>query len=66
MKMIFKYIVYGVLLGTVAFVAFEIAHELATMERGYEAIGGEIFVPFLVLFGRNIWKAMKVTNQAKN
>lgn len=58
MKKIFKYIVYGVLLGTVALVAFEIAHDLATMERGYEAIGGEIFVPFLVLFGKDIWKAM--------
>lgn len=58
MKKIFKYIGYGVLLGTVALVGFEIAHDLATMERGYEAIGGEIFVPFLVLFGRDIWKAM--------
>ncbi len=58
MKKIFKYIGYGVLLGTVALVAFEIAHELATMERGYDAIGGEIFVPFLVLFGKGIWKAM--------
>ena len=60
MKKIFKYIVYGVLLGTVALVAFAIAHELATMERGYDAIGGEIFIPFLVLFGKDIWKAMKV------
>ena len=60
MKEIIKYIGYGVLLGTVALVAFEIAHELATMERGYEAIGGEIFVPFLVLLGKDIWKAMKV------
>lgn len=58
MKKIFKYIVYGVLLGTVALIAFEIAHDLATMERGYDAIGGEIFVPFLVLFGKDIWKAM--------
>ena len=60
MKEIIKYIGYGVLLGTVALVAFAIAHELATMERGYDAIGGEIFVPFLVLLGKDIWKAMKV------
>lgn len=60
MKEIIKYIGYGVLLGTVALVAFEIAHDLATLERGYDAIGGEIFIPFLVLLGKDIWKAMKV------
>lgn len=55
MKKIFKYIA----ICTVALVAYAIAHELATMERGYEAIGGEIFIPFIVLLAKPMWKMIK-------
>ena len=64
MKKVSKYITYGVLLGAVAIFAYAIAHSLGTAERGYEAIGGEIFVPFLVIFGKDIWKALFVPMKA--
>lgn len=41
---------------TVAIVSYQIAHKLGTAERGYEAVGGEIFVPFLVFFAKDIFK----------
>lgn len=45
-----------VLILAVAIIAYILAHKAATVERGYEAIGGEIFVPFLVIFAKGIWE----------
>ena len=33
-----------------------LAHKIATAERGYEAIGGEILTPLLVIFAEEIWE----------
>jgi hypothetical protein len=49
----------GILLGVAALVAFDIAHQIGTVERGYEAIGGEIFIPFLIVFAPAIWQEIK-------
>ena len=41
----------AVLLTIITILAYEYCHHLATIERGYEAIGGEIFafcIPFVV------------------
>lgn len=54
-----KKIIKGVLLGVAALVAFDIAHQIGTIERGYEAIGGEIFIPFLIVFAPAIWNEIK-------
>ena len=43
----------------VAIVAFIIAHKAGTAERGYKAIGGEIIVPFLIIFAKDIWEMIK-------
>lgn len=66
MKKIFRFIIHNrkniikaIVIGTVAIVAYEIAHHFATIERGYEAIGGEIFVPFLIIFAEDIWGMFK-------
>lgn len=55
-KRYWKAIIKTVLLVTVSVVAYNIAHEIGTAERGYEAVGGEIFVPFFVFFAKDIWK----------
>ena len=48
-------------LGMTAFVvmAYIVAHNYATGERGYEAVGGEIFVPLLIIFAEDIWEILK-------
>ena len=51
-----KAIIKWVAIAIVAVVAFQIAHNVATAERGYEAIGGEMFAPLLVIFAKDIWK----------
>jgi hypothetical protein len=51
-----KKIVKGLLIGALAVVSFAVAHKLGTMERGYDAIGGELLVPLLVIFGKDIFK----------
>ena len=51
-----KAIIKWVAIVTVAIVAYKLAHNAATNERGYEAIGGEIFVPLLVIFAKDIFK----------
>lgn len=43
-------------------VAFVVLHKLATIERGYKAIGGEIFmflIPFFVWVAPEIKKSIK-------
>lgn len=42
----------------VAVVAYQIAHKAGTAERGYEAVGGEIFIPLLVIFAKPILKTI--------
>lgn len=44
-----------------AVVAFMLAHYLGTMERGYEAIGGEMLVPLVIVFVACFWKEIKET-----
>lgn len=59
-KAIIKYAVILVL----ALVAYIIAHKAGTAERGYEAVGGEIFIPFLVIFAEDIWGILKAPFEA--
>ncbi len=54
-----KTIIKTLAVGTVAVVLYAIAHKVGTMQRGYEAIGGEIFIPFLVIFAKDIWEMIK-------
>ena len=51
-----KAIIKGVLTVVISIVAYQVAHKLGTAERGYEAVGGEIFIPFLVIFAKDIFK----------
>ena len=43
----------------VAVIAYILAHKAGTTERGYEAVGGEIFVPLLIIFAEDIWEIIK-------
>ena len=54
-KTIFK----GLLIAIVAIVVFEVLHGIATSQRGYKAIGGEIIIPFLIIFAQDIWEMIK-------
>lgn len=57
-------IIKAVLTGSLAIVAYILAHKAGTAERGYEAIGGEIFVPFLIIFAEDIWEMLKAPFKA--
>ena len=46
--------IFGVAVG-----AYVLAHKAGTAERGYEAIGGEIFIPLLIIFAEDIWNILK-------
>ena len=50
-----KAILKSVLVAAAAVIAFEMAHNYATMNRGYVAYGGEIFLPMLIIFAKPIW-----------
>ena len=54
-----KAILKNTLILAVAIALYILAHKAGTAERRYEAIGGEMFVPFLVLFAPRIWKIIK-------
>ena len=57
-KVILKWFLVGVL----TLIAFVGLHKLATVERGYNAIGGEIFmflIPFFVWIAPEIKKSIK-------
>lgn len=65
MKKVLRYIVHNrkniiknLAIVGIAVGAFLIAHKLGTAERGYNAIGGEIFVPLLVIFAKDIWETI--------
>jgi F0F1-type ATP synthase assembly protein I len=45
-----KAILKGLLIAIVTIVAFEVLHDIATSQRGYEAIGGEVFAWFIPFF----------------
>lgn len=59
-----KAIIKTLAIGVTAFIAYQLAHKLGTMERGYEAIGGEMFIPFLIIFAKDIWEIIKAPFQA--
>lgn len=56
-KMLKKYkdIIGVLVLGVVAWGAYKWVHNVATEWRGYEAIGGEMFIPFIILLHKEIW-----------
>ena len=49
----------AVLLVVSAAIVYQLAHNAATVERGYVAYGGEIFIPFLIIFAKDIWAMIK-------
>lgn len=55
LKQNYKAIIKAVLTLTVAAIAYVLAHKAGTEMRGYEAIGGEIFVPLFIIFADDIW-----------
>lgn len=59
LKQNYKAIIKAALILTAAIVAYILAHKAGTAERGYEAIGGEIFIPFLIIFAEDIWEIIK-------
>ena len=73
MKKFLKFIVHNrkaiiktVVVGAVAIGAYVLAHNAGTAERGYEAIGGEIFIPLLIIFAEDIWEMIKEPFKAVN
>ena len=71
MKKVLRYIIHNrkkiiktLLIGAVAYIAYDLAHTYATMERGYEAIGGEIFLPLIIIFSGKIWQMVKESLKA--
>ena len=57
-----KWILKWIFVFVLSVVAFVLLHKLATLERGYKAIGGEIFmflIPFFVWMAPEIKKSIK-------
>ena len=57
-----KKVLKWVLIFLISVIAFVIAHKLATMERSYKAIGGEMFmllIPFFVWYIQDCVKFFK-------
>ena len=59
-----KTIIKAALITAAAIIAYELAHDFGTAERGYNAIGGEIFVPFLIVFAKDILEMIKAPFKA--
>ena len=59
-----KAIIKTFVIGTVAFIAYALAHRAGTAEREYEAVGGEVFIPFLIIFAKDIWEIIKAPFKA--
>lgn len=66
MKKVLKFVIHNrktiiemFIVGVVSVVLYEIAHNVATLERGYEAVGGEMFIPLLIIFAKPIWEMIK-------
>ena len=54
----------AVLVLAVAIFAYILAHKAGTAERGYEAVGGEIFIPLLIIFAKPLWEIIKAPFKA--
>ena len=64
-----KKVIKWVLISVVSVIAFVIAHKLATMERSYKAIGGEMFmllIPFFVWYVQDCKKQLKEDKNARS
>ena len=61
-----KDIIKYTLILVTAIIAYVIAHKAGNAERGYEAVGGEIFVPLLIIFAEDIWQIIKAPFKAVN
>lgn len=59
-----KAIINSVLVGLLAVAVFDMAHNYATVDRGYVAYGGEVFIPFLIIFAPKIWAMIKESFEA--
>ena len=66
MKKVLRFIVHNrkailktLAIGITAIVAYEMAHKAGTIQRGTDVIGGEIFIPFLVIFAKPLWEMIK-------
>ncbi len=59
-----KTIMQAVLVLAVAIFAYILAHKAGTAERGYEAVGGEIFIPLLIIFAKPLWEIIKAPFKA--
>ena len=63
-----KKVLKWVLIFFISVIAFVIAHKLATMERSYKAIGGEMFmllIPFFVWYVQDCKKQLKEDKNGK-
>ena len=63
-----KKVLKWVLIFLISVIAFVIAHKLATMERSYKAIGGEMFmllIPFFVWYVQDCKKQLKENKNGK-
>ena len=63
-----KKVIKWVLISVVSVIAFVIAHKLATVERSYNAIGGEMFmllIPFFVWYVQDCKKQLKEDKNGK-
>lgn len=64
-----KKVLKWVLIFFISVIAFVIAHKLATMERSYKAIGGEMFmllIPFFVWYVQDCKKQLKEDKNARS
>lgn len=59
-----KAIIKTLFIGSVAYFVYMLAHKAGTAERGTDAIGGEIFIPFLIIFAKDIWEMIKAPFKA--
>ncbi len=64
LKQYYKPIIKAVLIFVLAIYAYEVAHKIGTAERGYNAVGGEMFIPFLIIFAEDIWEIIKAPFKA--
>ena len=54
-----KKIIKALVIGAVAVGVFVLARKVGTAERGTDAIGGEIFIPLLIIFAEDIFGMIK-------
>lgn len=60
----YKAIIKYTLILAAAIIAYIVAHKAGTEWRGYEAVGGEIFIPLLIVFAEDIWEIIKAPFKA--